>query len=164
MTTIQNVQSFGVLNAADKSKPVNNTSKEDDSLWDSFCNKVLAPVLEETAYDYLDKNFGTHLMETKKQSEKEEAYYEVLIKEEENSNLSFEEGINNVLADCAVDCLNEYLDDKFGTNLVEKDRIKKEEEVKLLEEAHEYQLQKEVESSKTDGFLTSLFSMLFSKI
>lgn len=143
MTTVSNSYSTG-HNCNLCSKPSNETKtedKKDQSLWESFCNEVIAPAIEDAAYSYIDNNYGTNLAEQKQQKELEEAY-EKAISDAENMDT-----FTGALIQDGVNELYKYADKQLGTNFVELNNEQKEKDAAFLAEAKEYQAQKEQEQS-----------------
>jgi len=163
MTVISNSYSSNHA-AATSTKPSSETKtqEKEEGLWESFCNEVIAPVLEDAAYDYLDDNFGTNLAEQKEQKELEQTYEEVLAEDEAKSNQSLLEGLGEVTGEFVTDTMSKYLDENLGTNINQDLKEKKEKDAALLEEAKAYKAQKEAQEPQTGGiydFLCSLFKL-----
>lgn len=164
MTTISNNYSSNAQTTGSSSKPAAESETQEVSLWESFCNEVIAPAIEDATYSYFDENFGTNLAEQKQQKELEKTYEEVLAKEEEQNNKSLEDITNDFLGELLVDGFNSYCDTNFNTNLGEQKEQKQQNDAKLLKEAHEYkaqqEAQQEAQASKTN-FLSGLLGLIF---
>lgn len=141
--------------------------KEETSLWESFCNEVIAPAIEDSVNSYVDDNFGTNLAEQKKQREEQAELEEALKKEEEQKNKSLTETVDGIIAECVDDALRGYLDDNCGTNLKEAKIQEQKKEQETLDKAHKMQEEKEAQEAKnaqeTIGILAKIFKSIFGK-
>ncbi len=155
-------------NTTAKTEKNNKTEeKKETSLWESFCNDVIAPAVEDGFNSYVDENFGTDLAEQKKKKEEEKELEDALKKEEEKKNQSFEDSLNDLAADCAEDLLYGYLDENCGTKLAEAKKEDEAKEKETLEKAHKMKEKKEAQKNEqikeTTDLLTKIFSSLFEE-